>query len=402
MLNLSRILNLNWSWKNKVPDMRVVYLIAGTYRPGGMERVLAGKANWLVRQGVAEVLIVTTDQRGQKPFFELDQRIRQTDLDINYEQNNGASFLNKLVCYPFKQIRHRHRLAMLLRSEKPDVVISMFCNDASFLPRIKDGSRKILEIHFSRYKRLQYGRKGMWALADKWRCKNDKRIAARFDKFVVLTHEDSGYWNAGTPMRNICVIPNSRTFQPLKDRDTSVCHNTVLAVGRYNTQKAFDRLIDVWAGVCSSKDYPGGWKLRIVGDGELRDELQHKIESLGLSNSVLLGGAETEMQSVYSGSDIYAMTSLYEGLPMVLLEAQAAGLPIVSMACKCGPRDVVTDGKDGFLVPEGGVGAMAQRLLLLMNDSDLRESMGQAALRGSDRFDQEIIMWKWVSLLREQ
>ncbi len=397
-----RNLSLNPNRRNKLPDMRIVYLIAGTYCPGGMERVLAGKANWLARQGVADILIVTTDQRGQKPFFELDTRIHQTDLNINYEQNNGGSFLNKLVRYPLKQIRHRHRLTRLLKAEKPDVVISMFCNDAPFLPRIKDGSRKILEIHFSRYKRLQYGRKGLWALADKWRYRNDKRIAARFDKFVVLTQEDCGYWNADSPMRNICVIPNARTFPPLKGRDVSVCHNTVLAVGRYNTQKAFDRLIDVWFRVCCSKDYPGGWKLRIVGDGELRDELQRRIDTLGLNRSILLGGAETDMQSVYGSSDIYAMTSLYEGLPMVLLEAQAAGLPIVSMTCKCGPRDVVTDGEDGFLVPEGDLDAMAERLLLLMNGSDLRKRMSQAALRGSDRFDRDMIMRKWVSLLREQ
>ena len=384
--------------------MKIVYLIAGTYRSGGMERVLAGKANWLVRNGVASVLIVTTDQRGQKPFFEIDSRIRHEDLGINYEENNGGSFLNKLVRYPFKQIRHRIRLAALLKRERADIVVSMFCNDAAFLPRIKDGSRKVLEIHFSRYKRLQYGRSGLWALADRWRSRNDLKVVRRFDRFVVLTEEDRTYWEQDAVLPNICVIPNSRTFCVAEDELSEDCRRTVLAVGRYNVQKAFDRLIDAWAEVqesVRSGQCPDGWKLRLVGDGELRDELQAQTDRLHLNDSVILGRVENDMVNVYCGSDIYAMTSLYEGLPMVLLEAQAAGLPIVSMTCKCGPRDVVTDGVDGFLVPEGDVRAFAGRLVQLMSDSELRRRMGQAAYRNSARFDESVIMPQWERLFRE-
>lgn len=375
--------------------MKVIYLIAGTYRAGGMERVLADKVNWLTANGVADVLIVTTDQRGQKPFFAIDERVRQTDLGIGYEENNGGSFLDKLLRYPIKLLRHRHRLTDVLKSEKADVVVSMFCNDASFVPCIKDGSRKVLEIHFSRYKRLQYGRTGIWAFADRWRYRNDRRIASRFDRFVVLTEEDRGYWESGFPMPNICVIPNARTFMPFEHKNTGADGtHTVLAVGRYNSQKAFDRLINAWARI----DARSGWSLRLVGDGELRDELQNQIDSLGLSESVVLGSAETDMLPVYRNADIYALTSLYEGLPMVLLEAQAASLPIVSMACKCGPRDVITDGVDGFIVPEGDVDAMADRLRLLMNDEGLRCRMGQEAYRNSDRFDRNVIMEKWRTL----
>ena len=101
-------------------------------------------------------------------------------------------------------------MTTLLKELKPDIVISMFCNDASFIPSIKDGSKKILEIHFSRFKRLQYGRKGLWRLADWWRYKTDARVVSRFDKFVVLTHEDKEYWGN---LRNMCVIPNARTLR---------------------------------------------------------------------------------------------------------------------------------------------------------------------------------------------
>lgn len=372
--------------------MKILYSIAGTYNSGGMERVLANKANWLVAHG-HEVIIVTTDQRGEPPYFPLDARIKCYDLAINYEENNGKSFLNKLIHYPFKQWKHKARLTALLKELRPDIVISMFCNDASFIPSIKDGSKKILEIHFSRFKRLQYGRKGLWRLADWWRYKTDAKVVSRFDKFVVLTHEDKEYWGN---LRNMCVIPNARTFEV--NQPATLETKKVVAVGRLNHQKGFDRLIDAWSIV---DNVVSGWKLQIVGDGELRELLQHNIRELGLSNQINIGRAEKDMVSVYKDASILAMSSRYEGLPMVLLEAQAAGLPIVSFDCKCGPKDVIENGVDGFLVEDGDIEQLAQKLVVLMQDANLRKQMGSAAYAHSDRYSEERIMKQWTDLFDE-
>ena len=86
---------------------------------------------------------------------------------------------------------------------------------------------------------------------------------------------------------------------------------------------------------------------------------------------------------------------------MVLLEAQAAGVPAVCFACKCGPRDVITDGVDGLLVPEGDTDALAAGLEKLMRDPALRKSMGEAAYKASDRFAQETIMKQWTGLFED-
>lgn len=372
--------------------MKILYSIAGTYNSGGMERVLANKANWLVAHG-HEVIIVTTDQRGESPYFPLDARIKCYDLAINYEENNGKSFLNKLIHYPFKQWKHKVRLTALLKELRPDIVISMFCNDASFIPSIKDGSKKILEIHFSRFKRLQYGRKGLWRLADWWRYKTDAKVVSRFDKFVVLTHEDKEYWGN---LRNMCVIPNARTFEV--NQPATLEAKKVVAVGRLNHQKGFDRLIDAWSIV---DNVVSGWKLQIVGDGELRELLQNNIRELGLSNQINIGRAEKDMVSVYKDASILAMSSRYEGLPMVLLEAQAAGLPIVSFDCKCGPKDVIENGVDGFLVEDGDIEQLAQKLVVLMQDANLRKQMGSAAYAHSERYSEERVMKQWTELFDE-
>lgn len=369
--------------------MKLVYCISATHNSGGMERVLANKANYLAARGY-DITVVTTDQRGLSPFFPLDARIRCVDLGVNYETNNGKSFLNKLVHFPFKQWRHRRRLSRVLREIRPDVTVSMFCNDATFLPSIKDGSRKVLEIHFSRFKRLQYDRKGLWRLADVWRNRNEADVVARFDRFVVLTHEDSRYWGN---QPHIAVIPNAQTFT--SDAPAPLEAKTVVAVGRLTYQKGFDLLLQAWAEVCRRVS---GWQLAIVGDGELRSALSAQAESLGLAGCVTFVPATKDVVAVYRDASVLAMSSRYEGFGMVLLEAQTVGLPVVSFACKCGPSEIVNDGVDGYLVAPGDVDAMADRLVRLMQDGALRRRMGARAFANAARFSTDAVMKQWMAL----
>ena len=360
--------------------MNLVYCINGFYRAAGMERVLADKANWLVAKGHA-VTILTTDQQGQPKAFPLDERIVFCDMDINYESNNDGSLLNKLVHYPLKQSRHRRRLSRKLAEIRPDITVSMFCNEVNLLPRIHDGSRKVLEVHFSRFKRLQYGRKGLWALADQLRSQNDLKLASRYDRFVVLTEEDRGSW---PNLPNLRVIPNPRTFT--LPEPASLQSHTVLAVGRYTHQKGFDLLLKAWAMIDTE-----GWTLRIAGSGD----------SLGDLPSNVVTGLSADIIEEYRNAAFLVMSSRYEGLPMALLEAQAAGLPIVSFACKCGPRDVLTDGVDGLLIPEGDVNGLAAGMKRLIDDVELRHAMGAAAFRNSEKYDKERIMMRWEQLFHE-
>lgn len=369
--------------------MKIVYCIAGTCHSGGMERVLANKTNYLAKQGY-EVLIVTTDQQGLPPFFPLDQRIRSLDLDVNYEENNGKSFLNKLLHYPLKQYRHRKRLAAVLKRERPDVTVSMFCNDAGFMTYIKDGSAKVLEIHFSKFKRLQYGRKGLWRLADLWRSKQDEKVVKKFDKFVVLTEEDKGYWGS---LPNMTVIPNANTF--VTDQTALLENKKVIAIGRYTYQKGFERLIEAWRML--SAQFPD-WKLDIIGDGEEREALQNQIHAYGLENQIALLKPTRQIAQLYLDASLLVLSSRYEGLPMVLIEAQTFGLPIVAFQCKCGPKDVVADKETGFLVPEGDVKRLAKGMAALMKDEALRKEMGRKARLASLRYDENAIMRQWTDL----
>ncbi|HFK5546693.1 TPA: glycosyltransferase family 4 protein [Elizabethkingia anophelis] len=372
--------------------MKIIYSILGTYNSGGMERVLANKANYLAEMGY-DITIITTDQRGKSPYFQLDSRIKNIDLGINYTDNNNRGLLHKLLSYPRKQKMHRQKLRNVLIELKADIVISMFDNDASFMYKIKDGSRKILEIHFSRFKRLQYGRKGVWKIVNLLRSNADLKLVKQYDRFVVLTHEDKSYWGNLT---NIEVIPNANSF--VSSKQAGLESKRVIAVGRYDYQKGFDELINIWKEVYAK--HPD-WSLDIFGHGPLKDELQSLIDQLGLTKTIHLCAPVKNIEQEYLNSSILAMTSRYEGLPMTLLEAQVCGLPLVSYTCKCGPRDIIKDGINGYLIEDSDQETMAKKLIYLITDEKLRKQMGEASYRFSNNYSEDRIMQQWIDLFKE-
>jgi len=369
--------------------MKIIYCISGTFNSGGMERVLANKANYLVRLG-HELIIITTDQQGRSPYFPLDTRIRNIDLDVNYCENNNKALVRKTINYYKKQKNHRQKLNRLLYELKGDVVISMFDHDVSFLYKINDGSKKVLEIHFSRFKRLQYGREGLWKIVDRLRSINDLSLVKRYDRFVVLTEEDKGYWGL---LKKIVVIPNANSFVPENISDWKA--KEVIAVGRYDYQKGFDDLIRIWGIV---NVYFPDWILRIYGSGPLEHELLLLIKQLKLEHNIYLHPPVKEIDEKYIESSILAMTSRYEGFGMVLIEAQICGLPLVAYACKCGPRDIIKNGENGFLVEEGNIVEFANRLMELMESFDMRERFGNNGLLRSKNYSEDKVMRMWLDL----
>jgi len=369
--------------------MKIVYNIAGTYNSGGMERVLANKVNYLAGLG-HEVNIVTTDQRDRQPYFAMHPNAVQWSLGINYTEHVNANILQKTASYIYKQKLHKERLTSLLKLLKADIVISMFDHDASFLYKIKDGSKKILEIHFSRYKRLQYGRTGLHGMADRYRSREDLEIAKKYDRFVVLTKEDKDYWGN---LSNMQVIPNANSFEPKKAAD--LAKKRVIAVGRYDGQKAFHHLIQAWKRVYEAH---ADWSLAIFGQGPLKRDLERLIEQSGLQEVVSLCEPVQDIESEYLNSSVLAMTSRYEGLPMALLEAQACGLPLVSFDCKCGPKDIIENGVNGYLVTEGDITGLADRIIEIIEDPILRIKMGRKSKSKSKHFAEAVVMKQWTDL----
>lgn len=370
-------------------DMKIVYCLPSTWRLGGIERIISLKANLLSEMG-HEVVIITTDQRGLQPYFHLSEKVKCYDLNINYDKNSNRRFIEKLKYFFYNSYIHKKRLEKLLLELHADIVISTFFNEMSILPHLKDGSKKIVEIHFSRYLFRFSRRSGIKGYIDDFSFFKSLRLLRKYSRFIVLSNEDAGNW---TGLKNVEVINNVCNLRVSKRADLK--EKRVIAVGRYEIQKGFDRLINAWSLI--SKDVPD-WTLHIVGEGSLRPVLTKQIKDLGLESSVFLDGATKDIATEYLKSSIAAFTSVFEGFSMALVEAESAGLPVVSFDIPCGPKDIIRDGEDGFLIPDGDIRDFCEKILLLIKNNELREEMGEKAFKNSKRFTVENIMPKWITL----
>lgn len=219
---------------------------------------------------------------------------------------------------------------------------------------------------------------------------------ALFDKLVVLSTKELNHWQK--LHKNIAVIPN---FLPTIPEDFSTLESKIiLSVGRMDKgdQKGFFRLIDIWEIVRQNPKFHE-WKLCIVGDGPLKEQILSKIHSKNLQDSIILKPFTNTIEQEYLQASIYVMTSHYEGLPMVLIEAESFGLPCIAFDINTGPSDIIENEKSGFLIPDGDLEGYAEKLKALMQDQNLRESMGKRAKEiTQEKFSKEVILLKWQKI----
>lgn len=376
-------------------NIKLLYCHCSLYNPGGMERVLLNKVVWLKAHTDWEIVIVTTDQKGKPTFYPFPDGVRMIDLGINYSDDNGKNVFKKIGGYLWKKRLHRAKLTELLMQERPDIVVSLYPSESSFIPDIKDGSKKVLELHFNKFFRLQYNRKGLLGLIDRWRTKKDEQIVRKFDKFVVLSQEDKGYWGK---LPNIEVVPNAA--MRMTDKYSDVTAKRVIAVGRLDYQKSFDRLIQAWEIVQKTNKY-AGWHLDIFGQGEWHDMLQQMVVERNLTKTLSINKSTNAIGDEYARSSMLVMSSHYEGFPMVMIEAMACGLPVVSFDFKCGPKDIISHGENGLIVRDGDIDGLAAAMMRLMDDEEYRNILSVNARKVTATYSEEAVMAQWMNLFTQ-
>lgn len=374
--------------------IKIAYCIPSLYSVSGMERTLSIKANYFAEEFGYEIFIILTDGKNRENAFPLSDKIKVINLDINYDDIWRYPLYKKMFVYSLKQIRFRRGLKRTLFEIRPDITVSMLRREINFITKIKDGSKKVGEMHFNKSNYRDFANSGSSLL---------KKIFAKFwmhqlivnlkrlDKFVVLSNEDKDKW---VELNNLAVI-----YNPLPEFPESVseCTNkVVVAAGRFVRQKGFDMLIDSWRLV--AKKHPD-WKLKIYGNGN-KESFLNQIASNGNLESCILYDAVPNLSDKLSEGSVFAFSSRFEGFGMVITEAMACGLPPVAFACPCGPKDIINNGIDGFLTNPGDIDTLAEKINYLIENEGLRKEMGKKARNRAERFRIELIAQEWDSLFR--
>lgn len=375
--------------------MKIVYCCNSILASGGTERVLVNRVNYLVEKFNYDIYIVTSDEKNnKKPFFKLNSKIKIIPLEINLFEGLHHNFFIRKYQLKKKEDLFLSKLTKVVNKIKPDVLVSMGDHSRGIVWQINYSCKKYVENHFSK-KYMIEGREISEKETLKKKIKNfyreynAKKLIDRYDNFLVLTEEDKKQWGRN----EIKVINNPLSFY--SEKVSNLENKKIISAGRLEEQKGYDMLIDVWKIV--NEKY-SDWTLEIYGEGSERKKLEEKIKKLNLEKTLKLKGNTSDIKEKFLESSIYVMSSRYEGFGLVLIEAEHCGLPLVSFKCHCGPSDIIFHGENGFLCEVNNINEMADYIIKLIEDKDLRIKMGKKAREDSYKYLEENIMKQWKEL----
>lgn len=277
----------------------------------------------------------------------------------------------------------------MFEKEKPDLIIS-FGTEINWVTIVVARRLKI-PIIASEHNNYLHGLNRFFAV----RFLSIRILYRRATVVTVLTDFDYKYYRRF--LSNVVVM-----YNPVPATGRAQIGNKlpiVLAVGTYGAyyRKGFDRLITLFP----YREYSGKrWKLWIAGKGA-REPLEGFVRSAGYLQSVELLGEVKNMESLYTQSAIFALSSRSEGLPMVLLEAMSYGCACIAFDCVSGPSEIINNGVNGLLIRNGDTNEFKRKLIELMENADLRNRLGEAAIIRSKDFSVKKIGEQWIGLINK-
>ncbi|MER7108974.1 glycosyltransferase family 4 protein [Streptomyces sp. NPDC000229] len=381
--------------------MHISFLLHNAYGIGGTIRTTFNLAQTLAERH--DVEIVSVFRHREEPTLGAPAGVTMkhlVDLRKNSPTYDGAhpDYKKPAKVFPRGDGRWKQysrltddRIAAHLKSLQADVVV---------------GTRPGLNVHIARQARRGPVRVGQEHLTlDSHGYRLRREIGHRYallDAITTVTEADARSYRAKLKLPGVRIdsVPNSVPAPTVAPADTAA--KWVVAAGRLTRVKRYDLLVEAFAKVVAARP---DWRLRIYGSGDAtgneRNALRALIEARGLHNHVFLMGTANPLEPEWVKGSIAAVTSRLESFGMTIVEAMRCGLPVVSTDCPHGPGEIIEDGVDGRLVPVGDVDAIAEALLALIQDDDLRRRTGQAALAASQRFDPVRIAERHEALFTE-
>ena len=372
---------------------KIVFCTPALYSAGGVERVVSFKASYFAEQLGYDVTIIVTEGRGRDCFFPLSDKVKVINFELGFEELWQASFIKKIILYLNKQRQFKRLLKAELLRIRPDITISVLRREINFLTKINDGSRKVGELHVNRanYRNFEAGDSNfLKQFFAKFWMRSLVNHLKELDQLVVLTDSALNDW---PELKNVIKIPDPLPFNT--DCRCDCSQRRIVSIGHYTYNKGVDLLLQVWAKIEKQKPE---WSLEIYGDGNRIPYLE-MMKRLDIDSSRChLYGTINDVRKVYLSGSIFVLPSRFEGFGLVLIEAMACGVPVVSFDCENGPRSIIIDGVDGFLISPFDVGAFAEKVALLMKDKDLRRQIGENARRSATKYDIDIVGQQWKHL----
>lgn len=358
---------------------KIVILVDQMHSHGGIEKLVAIKANYWSTVYGYEVTILSTEQGGNPLIYELNDKVKFYDLAIDFDRNKSYFSVTNIL----KLIKNCVRLQQFISQKKPDfILVASHIPMTYVLPFLFTGKAiTIKEFHYTKFYDTNIGLKNKLLIF----------IESKYDYLVVLSKEEQSFYYS----KNTVVLPN-----PIADEiNTSVPKLSqrplvATAVVRFAPVKQLELMVAAWEKFHQS--HPS-WELHLYGSigNDYYTTIYNLVEAKQLGKTILFKGQTNDVSGVLEHCRVLLLTSIQECFPMVILEANAAGVPVISYDCPTGPRNIIHNEEDGFVVSVGDQNAFVKRLEELAGNTMLLDTMGKKAQENASNYLLSKVMNLW-------
>ena len=354
-----------------------IVLFISALRKGGAERVMVNLADYLHRNGVRVTLVT---QYICEEEYALPAGIPRILSEITPQEETGSRIGDFLARY-----RKLRRIFMELA---PDCILSFIGknNIMTLLCTRFTGIPAVVSVRGE--PKSEYYNFPMRFLA--------KTLFACAAGVIVQTGAARDFFPPVIRKKAV-ILKNPLNPAFVRERRTERPDGRIVSVGRVDANKNHALILRAFARI--APEFPDT-SLVIYGDGEKRRELIGKAQELGLSNRVQFPGAVSDVAEKIRTASAFVLSSGHEGMPNALIEAMCLGIPSISTDCPCGgPRELIEDGVNGYLIPVGDEEALADRLRRIFSDEEGAERMGKQAALLLEEYRPERVNAEWMDYL---
>lgn len=372
---------------------RKIVILALHLGTGGAEKVISNLANLLSENN--DVSIISTYKLKCSPAFYINDKVKINYLITNLEPNkqdlkSALKSLN-LIKSAYETIKsfkilvlRKTRMIKAIKNLDCDIVISTRILHNNWVGKYaRKDIIKISQEHNHHNNNQKYIKKLIKSLNN-------------FDYFMPVSKELCDFYSKKISNPKVVYIPNF--IDNNSNKTCNLSSKQLISVGRLDSIKGFDDLIDIFN--LFYQNHPD-WNLHIVGDGPEKQNLQTKIDKLGLTKKIILCGTKhsSELENEYLNSSIYVMTSHSESFGLVLVEAANYGLPLLAFDSAQGAKEIIEINKNGFLIENRNAKEMVAKIEDLISNPSKMQYFSKNSKNTALKFSKEAISKEWNKFL---
>lgn len=356
-----------------------ITLFIGGLSGGGAERVVCNLGNHLSKNHKVTILTMSNES----PTYQLLNNIERVSLHREEEKDN----------FIIKNLKRVKRLRGYLKVSETDVYVVMLPVTIALLLLF----RKSIDVPIIVAERNDPSKIYHKSKIHKMVM---KKLFSKADNYIFQTEDaQQFYLSKLKTLKKGVIIPNAVNEDFLSTDFSGKRSKKIVSVGRFTEQKNFPMLINAFSKII--EEFPE-YKLEIYGDGPLRKEMETLIKELNLTDKIHMPGYVENIKNRIEDASLFVLPSNFEGMPNALMEAMAMGIPSIATDCPVGgPRFLIKDGENGFLVPVGDSELLAKKIKLLLSDESISKKISKKAQDITKKLHPNLIYGHWECVIQE-